>query len=116
MENCGRLPASAYKGQYAPRSPKSVNKFQEAQCTQHYHHATCVSQSKSHKLQLRQVGTGACILYGIKRVVIGENDTFLGGEAYLRQRGVEVIVLNDAYCKALMEKFIREKPQIWCLP
>ncbi|KAK3341546.1 putative cytosine deaminase [Lasiosphaeria hispida] len=57
--------------------------------------------------------TGACLLYGIARVVIGENKTFLGGEAYLRQRGVEVVVLDDGGCAALMERFIREKPELW---
>lgn len=57
--------------------------------------------------------TGACILYGIKRVVIGENNTFLGGEAYLKQRGVEVVVLENQEMKDLMEKFIKEKPEVW---
>ncbi|KAK0618142.1 putative cytosine deaminase [Bombardia bombarda] len=56
--------------------------------------------------------TGACLLYGIARVVIGENKNFLGGEAYLRQRGVEVVVLDDADCKELMDKFIDEKPEL----
>lgn len=59
------------------------------------------------------LGTGACLLYGISRVVIGENKTFLGGEGYLRQRGVEVVVVDDADCKALMDKFIEEKPELW---
>ncbi|TDZ13019.1 Cytosine deaminase [Colletotrichum spinosum] len=57
--------------------------------------------------------TGACLLYGISRVVIGENKTFLGGEAYLKQRGIEVVVLDNDECKALMDKFIAEKPEIW---
>lgn len=57
--------------------------------------------------------TGACLLYGISRVVIGENANFLGGEAYLRSRGVEVIVVGDARCKELMDKFIAEKPELW---
>ena len=46
-------------------------------------------------------------------MVIGENKTFLGGESYLRQRGVEVVVVDDAECKALMDKFIDEKPELW---
>lgn len=58
-------------------------------------------------------GTGACLLYGISRVVIGENKTFLGGEEYLKQRGVEVVVLDNAECKALMDRFIAEKPEVW---
>lgn len=57
--------------------------------------------------------TGACLLYGIARVVIGENKNFLGGEAYLKQRGVEVVVVDDAKCKGLMDKFIAEKPELW---
>ncbi|KAF3803452.1 Cytosine deaminase [Colletotrichum gloeosporioides] len=57
--------------------------------------------------------TGACLLYGISRVVIGENKTFLGGEEYLKQRGVEVVVVDNAECKALMDKFIAEKPEVW---
>ena len=62
---------------------------------------------------LGHTGTGACLLYGISRVVIGENKTFLGGDAYLRQRGVEVVVLDDVKCRELMEKFIAEKPDVW---
>lgn len=58
-------------------------------------------------------GTGACLLYGISRVVIGENKNFVGGEAYLRSRGVEVVVLDDKDCTALMDKFIEEKPELW---
>lgn len=58
-------------------------------------------------------GTGACLLYGIARIVIGENRTFLGGEDYLRSRGVEVVVLDDPRCKELMDRFIAEKPELW---
>ncbi|KAI0104772.1 cytidine deaminase-like protein [Nemania sp. FL0031] len=58
-------------------------------------------------------GTGACLLYSISRVVIGENKTFLGGEAYLKQRGVEVVVLDSSECQELMERFIAEKPEVW---
>lgn len=57
--------------------------------------------------------TGACVLYKVARVVIGENKTFLGGEAYLKQRGIEVVVLQDTECEALMKKFIEEKPDVW---
>lgn len=57
--------------------------------------------------------TGACLLYGIARVVIGENRNFLGGESYLRQRGVEVVVVDDARCRELMDRFIAEKPELW---
>lgn len=58
-------------------------------------------------------GTGACLLYGISRVVIGENKNFVGGEAYLRSRGVDVVVLGNEQCTALMDKFIEEKPELW---
>lgn len=57
--------------------------------------------------------TGACVMYKVARVVIGENKTFLGGEAYLKQRGIEVVVLQDTDCEALMTKFIEEKPDVW---
>lgn len=57
--------------------------------------------------------TGACILYKVARVVIGENKTFVGGEEYLKQRGVEVVVLQNAECEKLMQDFIKEKPELW---
>ncbi|MEM0992280.1 MAG: nucleoside deaminase [Bacteroidota bacterium] len=57
--------------------------------------------------------SGTILLYGIPRVVIGENQTFLGEEELLRSRGVEVIVLNNEACKHLMAKFIAEKPLLW---
>ncbi|KAI1857841.1 hypothetical protein JX265_008637 [Neoarthrinium moseri] len=57
--------------------------------------------------------TGACLLFGISRVVIAENKNFVGGEAYLKQRGVEVVVLDHAECTELMERFIRERPELW---
>lgn len=46
-------------------------------------------------------------------MVIGENKTFLGGEAYLKQRGIEVINLESNECYDLMQRFIAEKPEIW---
>ncbi|KAK3941562.1 putative cytosine deaminase [Diplogelasinospora grovesii] len=82
--NSGRLPARAYKG-----------------ATMYTTLSPC------------DMCTGACLLYGIARVVIGENKNFLGGEAYLKQRGVEVTVVNDPECTALMDKFIAEKPDLW---
>lgn len=57
--------------------------------------------------------TGACILYKVGRVVIGENTTFLGGEVYLKQRGIEVVILGNAECEAMMQKFITQSPQLW---
>ena len=57
--------------------------------------------------------TGAILLYGIPRVVIGENRTFMGEEDLLRSRGVEVEVLGDDTCIALMRAFIADKPTLW---
>ena len=57
--------------------------------------------------------TGAILLYGIPKVVIGENQTFLGEEALLAERGVEVVVLNDETCIQMMRDFIRDEPALW---
>lgn len=57
--------------------------------------------------------SGAILLYGIPKVVVGENQTFLGEEELLRSRGVEVEVVNAPECIEMMESFIREKPELW---
>jgi cytosine deaminase len=57
--------------------------------------------------------TGAILLYGIPKVVIGENRTFMGGEELLKANGVEVSVIDHTACISLMETFIREKPELW---
>lgn len=57
--------------------------------------------------------SGAILLYGIPRVVIGENSTFTGEEELLRSRGVRVDVLQDQECISLMRTFIEEKPELW---
>jgi creatinine deaminase len=57
--------------------------------------------------------SGAALLYGIPRVVIGENRTFRGPEDYLRSRGVELTIVNDATCISMMQDFIREHPALW---
>jgi cytosine/creatinine deaminase len=57
--------------------------------------------------------SGTILLYGIPRVVIGENRTFLGGEDYLRARGVEVVNLDSGACYELLQGFIAEHPEIW---
>ncbi len=57
--------------------------------------------------------TGAILLYGIPRVVVGENRTFMGGEDLLRARGVEVTVMDDPECVAMMTAFIAERPSLW---
>jgi cytosine/creatinine deaminase len=57
--------------------------------------------------------SGAILLYGIPRVVVGENRTFLGEEALLQSRGVQVDVVQDPRCLRLMEQFIAEHPDLW---
>jgi len=56
---------------------------------------------------------GTALLYEIPRIVVGENRTFEMSEALLRERGVQVDVLDDADCVALMERMIAERPEIW---
>jgi cytosine deaminase len=84
LEQAGRLPASVYRG------------------------STMVTT-----LSPCDMCTGAILLYEIPRVVIGENRTFLGGEAYLRSRGVKVVVLEDEECIALMRDFIAANRALW---
>lgn len=57
--------------------------------------------------------TGAILLYGIPKVIIGENQTFMGDEDLLRERGVKVEVLQDQRCVTLMQDFIANKPELW---
>lgn len=84
LENAGRRPASVYR-----------------ECTLYTTLSPC------------PMCTGAILLYGIPRVVIGENRTFLGDEELLRSRGVELTVLDDPSCVEMMTRFIAEKPQLW---
>lgn len=84
MENAGRLPASVYK--------ESVLYTTLSPCP---------------------MCTGAILLYGIPRVVVGENQTFMGEEALLRSRGVSVDVMQDPNCIVLMQGFIAAKPELW---
>ena len=57
--------------------------------------------------------SGAILLYGIPRVVVGENRTFTGAEDHLRANGVEVVVVDDERCVDLMEEFIAANPKLW---
>lgn len=57
--------------------------------------------------------SGTIVQFAIPRVVVGENINFGGNEDFLRQRGVDVIVVNDPACIALMNRFITEKPELW---
>ena len=84
LENAGRLPASVYA------------------------RATMVTT-----LSPCDMCTGAILLYKSPRVIIGENSTFYGGEDYLRERGVEVVVLDSAECVELMTEFIAAEPTLW---
>ncbi len=84
LENAGRQPASVYK-----------------RCTIYTTLSPCPMCS------------GAILLYGISKVIIGENNSFLGDEELLRARGVEVVVVNDPTCTELMQDFIRTKPELW---
>ena len=57
--------------------------------------------------------SGTVLLYKIPRVVIGENQTFQGPEAYTRSRGVELVIENNAECVQLMREFIQARPELW---
>ena len=57
--------------------------------------------------------SGTALLYKIPRVVVGENRTFQGPEAYLRSRGVILEILDDAECVRMMDEFIRDRPELW---
>ena len=57
--------------------------------------------------------TGAILLYGIPKVVVGENTTFMGSEELLRANGIDVVDVNDARCIGMMAKFIASKPELW---
>lgn len=57
--------------------------------------------------------SGAILLYGIRQVIVGENQTFMGEEDLLRARGVKVDVLQNPTCVSLMQTFITEQPQLW---
>lgn len=84
IENAGRLPGSVYR------------------------RATLYST-----LSPCDMCSGTSLLYGIPRIVIGENQTFTGPEEYLRSRGVELMVLQRPDCKALMDEFIAAHPELW---
>lgn len=73
-------------------------------------YASCVLYST---LSPCDMCSGAALLYKIPKVVIGENASFQGPEEYLRARGVEVVVLNDPDCIALMETFMADNPGLW---
>lgn len=84
FENAGRQPASVYR-----------------ECTLYTTLSPCPMCS------------GAMVLYGIPKVIIGENKTFLGDEALLKERGVEVEIVNDQSCIDMMTNFIVASPELW---
>ena len=84
LENAGRLPAATYR--------ESVLYTTLSPCP---------------------MCTGAILLYGIPKVVIGENQTFMGDEHLLRERGVQVEVVQDPTCIAMMRDFIAARPELW---
>lgn len=57
--------------------------------------------------------SGMALLYKIPRIVIGENQTFQGPESYVRQRGVDITLVNDSRCVELMSEFIAREPTLW---
>ena len=84
LENAGRLPGRVYR-----------------ECVLYTTLSPCAMCS------------GAILLYGIPRVVIGENQTFMGDEDLLRSRGVSVEVVQDPRCVAMMRAFIAARPELW---
>jgi len=84
LEHAGRLPASVYR--------ESIMVTTLSPC------AMC---------------SGAILLYGIPHVIVGENRTFMGEEAWLRARGVRVEVVQDERCVAMMQAFIAAHPELW---
>ncbi|WP_456292591.1 nucleoside deaminase [Pseudomonas sp. AK106] len=57
--------------------------------------------------------SGAILLYGIRKIIVGEHETFMGEEELLKSRGVDVNVLHDKTCVGLMKQFIADKPELW---
>jgi cytosine deaminase len=84
LENAGRQPARVYR-----------------ECTIYTTLSPC------------SMCSGAILLYGIPRVIVGENKSFLGEEALLRSRGVEVTVVDDPRCIELMRGFMAARPELW---
>lgn len=84
FENAGRQPASVYR-----------------ECTLYTTLSPCPMCS------------GAIMLYGIPKVIVGENKTFMGDEELLRSRGIDVQVVQDPDCIRMMETFIQQCPELW---
>lgn len=57
--------------------------------------------------------SGAVLLYGIPKIVVGENRNFQGPEEYVKSRGVDVVIIDDGQCITMMEDFIKDRPDLW---
>ena len=57
--------------------------------------------------------SGAVLLYGIPKVIVGENENFQGPEEYVRSRGVDVVIMEDGECITMMKDFIKDRPDLW---
>lgn len=84
LENAGRQPAAVYR-----------------ECTLYTTLSPCAMCS------------GAIVLYGIRRIVVGEHRSFMGEEDWLRSRGVAIELVDDPACVALMADFMRTRPELW---
>lgn len=84
IENAGRLKAADYR-----RSVLYTTLFPCAMCS------------------------GTALLYKIPKIIVGENRTFQGDASHLRSRGVELEILDDAECIAMMARFVQERPELW---
>ena len=84
LENAGRQPAAIYR-----------------ECTIYTTLSPC------------SMCSGTILLYGIPKVVVGENRTFMGAENWLKENGVEIEVADSPECHELMQKFIEENPMLW---
>ncbi|MBU1226987.1 MAG: nucleoside deaminase [Actinobacteria bacterium] len=94
----------------------SVIKHAEMDCLEHAGRMTGADYRRSvlySTLSPCDMCSGAVLLYGIPRVVVGEHRTFRGPEDHLRSRRVEIEVVDDPACIAMMERFISERPELW---
>lgn len=84
LENAGRLPGAVYR-----------------RCTIYSTLSPC------------SMCSGAILLYGITKVVVGENINFQGPEDYVRSNGIDLVILNDKECVEMMKEFIKNHPELW---
>ena len=87
-----------------------MDALENAGCMSAQHYARCTLYST---LSPCDMCSGAVLLYGIPKIVVGENLNFQGPEAYLRSRGVELQVVNDDQCVQMMREFIAANATLW---